>query len=371
MINCSDELITILQSGNFETTCKIEILDSNEILLEEIPTNYIIDGSISVDADRDIRRSFSLTIDNPDNYYTPGADNLIWLDKKIKLYKGIKLSDGTFEYIPQGVYIFTNPKAISKSAQQQVTLNGNDKMAGWGKRINNLTIAAGTNISDAIMIVLDEVESRFNFDDCTEVTPYSLTYQPGTENKKIVKELVDFITWSVGYNVYGELRLKPHPSNIDQVASVWTYQSENYTLYAGSEMEIDDSELYNHILTIGASSQNATVSAEASDIDVNSPTSIANIGDRLYMHNNGSADSLITTVALAQARSDYELRKRLQIIEKQTMSILCNFLHEENDIITLIDPYINANDKYELLKFNIPLKMDMTTAEVWRVRSFS
>lgn len=371
MINCSDELISMLQSGNFETTCKIEILDSNENLLEEITENLIIEGSISVDADRDIRRSFSLTIDNPDNYYTPGADNLIWLDKKIKLYKGLKLSNGTFEYIPQGIYIFTNPKAISKSALTQVTLNGNDKMAGWGKRVNNLTIEAGINIADAIMIILDGIESKFNFDDCDEVTPYSLTYQPGTENKKIVKELTDFITWSVGYNVHGELRFKAHPTNIDQVASVWTYQAEDYTLYAGTEMEIDDTELYNHILTIGASSQNATVSAEAKDENPNSPVSIQNIGDRLYIHNNGSPDSLITTVELAQARSDYELRKKMQVIEKQKISILCNFLHEEGDVITLIDPNINVNDRYELLKFNIPLKMDIVTAEAWRVRSFS
>jgi len=370
MINCSDELITILQSGRIENICKVEILDENENFLEEITTD-IIDGSISVDGDRDSKRNFSLTIQNDNNYYTPGSAHLIWLDKKIKLYIGIKLSDGTYEYIPQGVFIFTNPKAISKSAQTQVILNGSDKMAGWGKRVNNLTIAAGVNIGTAIQVVLNGIESRFNFDDCTEVTPYSLTYTPGTENKKIVKELADFITWYAGYNVYGELRFKPQPTDLDQVASVWTYQSEDYTLYAGSEMEIDDTELYNHVLTIGASSQNATVSAEASDTDVSSPTSIANIGDRLYIHNNGSADSLITTVALAQARSDYELRKRLQYLEKQNLTIFSNFLHEDGDIITLVDPYLDTNDKYELMKFTIPLKLDMITAECWKVRSFS
>jgi hypothetical protein len=370
MINCSEELISILQSGNFETNAKIEILDSNENLLEEI-TEDIIEGSISVDGDNDIKRNFTLTINNDDNYYTPGSSKLIWIDKKIKLYKGVLLSSGIYEYIPQGVFIFTSPKAISKSTQKQVVLNGNDKMAGWGKRVNTLTIEAGIKIDVAIKIVLDEVESKFNFDDCDEVTPYSLTYQPGKENKAIVKELADCITWDIGYNVHGELRFKPKPNNIDQIASVWTYQEEDYSFYAGSEMELDDTELYNHILTIGASSQNATVSAEAMDTNVDSPTAIQYIGDRLYMHNNGSADSLITTVALAQARSDWELRKRLQLIEKQRMSILSNFLHEPGDIITLIDSYIDTNDKYELLKFTVPLNMDMITSECWKVRSFS
>ncbi len=368
MINCTQTLIDKLKSGRFKTNCKIEILDSNENLIEEI-TNYIIEGSISVDKDRDIRRNFTLTLDNPNNKFTPGENNLVWLDKRIRIYIGVNLSGNTWEYIPQGVFVFNSPKATSKPGLRQVVLNGTDKMGSWKKITTVLTIEAGVDIPTAIRAVLNGVETNFNFDDCTEVTPYSLTYQPGTEVKKIVKELADFITWDIAYNVYGELRFKPHPSNINQVASVWTYQAENYTLYAGSEKTIDDSELFNHIFVIGASSQNATVSAEAKDEDPNSPTSIPVIGDRLFLYNNGTADSLITTVELAQARADYELRKRMQYIEKQSIDMVSNFLHEEGDVITLVDSYTETDDKYELLKFDIPLKIDMMTAEAWKVRS--
>jgi hypothetical protein len=370
MISCTQTLIDKLKSGKFETTCKVEILDSNENLIEEI-TSSNIDGNISVDKDRDIRRNFTLTLDNYNNKFTPGVNNLIWLDKKFRIYIGVKTAVNTWEYIPQGIFIFNSPKAISKPSVRQVVLNGTDKMAGWRKITTVLTIEAGVNIATAIMAVLNGVESNFNFDNCTEVTPYSMTYQPGTEVKKIVKEMADFITWDVSYNVYGELRFKPHPSNIDQVASVWTYQAEDYTLYAGSEKTIDDSELYNHIFVIGASSKSATVSAEAKDEDPNSPTSIPVIGDRLYVYNNGTADSLITTFELAQARADYELRKRMQYIEKQQIDMVSNFLHEEGDVITLIDPHTETDDKYELLNFNIPLRVGMTTGNAWKVRNFS
>jgi len=206
MINCTQALIDKIKSGRFVTTCKVEILDSNENLIEEI-TDYILDGSISVDKDRDIRRNFTLTLDNPSNKFTPGEGNLIWLDKRIKIYIGIKLTSSTWEYIPQGVFIFNSPKANSKPGERKAVLNGTDKMAGWRKITTVLTIEAGVNIATAIRAVLNGVETNFNFDDCTEVTPCSLTYQPGTEVKKIVKELADFITWDIGYNVYGVIKI--------------------------------------------------------------------------------------------------------------------------------------------------------------------
>ncbi len=373
MILASDSFKTALKRQVSEVYTKIEILDRHENVLEEITTK-VIDGNISVSKERETRRTFSLSVLNDNNEFTWSVGGRIWLDKRIKLSIGLDIG-GTIEYIPQGVFVLTEFSALSSyTGERTATFSGADK---WhllngdpvGKFTNVTTIAAGTNIATAIRtIATDAGITKFLFDDCTVTVPYQLTYQPGDARGKAIKELADLAVYSIYFDVNGFLRFRPQV-NLETASSVWTYDKSDYTLYAKSEKRLDHHELFNKVLVIGGSSQTATVSAIAQDNDANSPTGIPTIGERLFLYNNGSPDPLISTVALAQSRADYELRNRLRIAEKQPIEILPNYLHESEDVITLVDDWTNTNGNYELISFNIPLKANaMMTAEAWRVR---
>jgi len=382
MIRASLALINKLKSGEFTTSLKVELLDKDENIIDEI-SQYCIDGSISIDKDRECKRNFSMTLYNPDNKFTPvpSIGKSIWFNKKIKIYIGLHLDDSTIEYLPQGVFILTKISATSNPLESpKASIEGTDKMGRWGKISKALTLKKGLNIAKAIKLVLDGVEFNFNFDDLEDyiigteppipygIIPYDLNFSMGTERSKIVKDLANIVTWDIGYNIYGELRFKKFPDPENDIVS-WTYQKEDYTLYSGSEKQFDDTDLFNSVLTIGSSSMSGTVTAISQNTDILSPSSIDNIGERLYIHNNGTPDPLITTVELAQARSDYELRKRLQIVEKQNINIIPNFMHEDGDVIKLIDNNHLTNDKYQLLKFTIPInKEGRMTCEGWKVR---
>jgi len=81
--------------------------------------------------------------------------------------------------------------------------------------------------------------------------------------------------------------------------------------------------------------------------------------------------TLITTKKLAQARADYELQKRLAIAERVDLELVPNYLHEAEDVIELIDPNNEINDRYELVRFTIPLRAQKTQAEAVRIRRYS
>lgn len=344
---------------------KLQLLDNNDNVIEEI-TPRLIEGSISVDKDRDIRRTATLTIENSDNLFTWGEDKLIWLDKRFKLFVGFGA-----EYIPQGVFVVTNPEALSRPAERIVTIQGNDKaylLAGSpiGKFVNETTIQKGVKIGTAIKQLAEGI-SKFLFDNCDVTVPYDLTYSAGEARWKAMKELADLAVYTLYFDTNGYLRFRPQ-RDLEKTPPCWTYKPEDYTLYAGSNKRLDDSELCNHILVIGGSSQTATVTAEAKDDDPDSPTSIQRIGSRLYIH---GPDPLITTKELAQARADYELQKRLAIAERVDLELVPNYLHEAEDVIELIDPNNEINDRYELVRFTIPLRAQKTQAEAVRIRRYS
>lgn len=373
MINSSEAFKKELSAPIAEVYTKIDLLDKHENKIDEI-TAKAIDGSINVSKEREIRRTFSMTLLNDNNDFTWEVGGKIWLDKRIKLWIGLKVN-GEIEYIPQGIFVLTDMSATSSSTGERIaSLSGLDKwslLSGdpVGKFTYHTTIETGTKITDAIkLIAQDGGIDKFIFDDCDITVPYSLTYELGDSRGKAIKELADLAVYSIFFDVNGFLRFRPQ-IDLDTMPSVWTYDKSDYTLYAKSEKILDHAELYNKIVVIGGSSQTATVSAIAQDDNPNSPTSVQNIGERIYFHQNGSPDPLITTSILAKARADYELKNRLRIAERQPLEILPNYCHESEDVVTLIDDWHNTNDKYELISFNIPLKpSSLMSAEVWKIK---
>lgn len=54
-------------------------------------SSFLIDGSVSVDYDRDERRTLDLTLDNQDGYFDSKPDGF-WYDKVIKVFRGIQVN---------------------------------------------------------------------------------------------------------------------------------------------------------------------------------------------------------------------------------------------------------------------------------------
>jgi hypothetical protein len=374
MIQVDNDIVIALKSNKIkEFYAKIDLLDKDERVIEEITTK-VIDGSINVSKEREIRRTFSMEVVNENNEYTWSVGGKIWLDKRIKLWIGVKVN-GKFKFIPQGIFVLTDFSASSSyTGEKKASLSGSDKwslLSGEpiGKFINQTTINTGTKISDAIKIIAkDGGIDKFIFDHCDVTVPFVLSYEMGDSRGKAIKELADLAVYSIYFDVNGYLCFRPQV-DLETMPSVWTYDKSEYTLYAGSEKKLDHTDLYNKVLVIGGSSQTPTVTAIAVDDNPNSPTSIQQINERLFLFNNGSSDPLIHSQLLAQARADYELKNHLRIAERQTISLICNPLHEAEDVITLVEDWTNTNDKYELISFTIPLRVNATTtAEVWRIR---
>ena len=99
------------------------------------------------------------------------------------------------------------------------------------------------------------------------------------------------------------------------------------------------------------------------------PYSIQKIGRRTYLYNDG-IDSNIDTLEQCNARAEYELRKNLAYTENVNVSILPNYLLEENDVICIEDSNNGCIDNYQIESFTIPVKpklMELTCKKIRRV----
>lgn len=367
-----------LSSSIGEVYVKLELLDRYGNLLDEITQQVNADsvGDISVDKNRDIRRMFTLTLDNADGKYTWNPGSLIWIDQKyVKVFVGIKLSTG-IEYVPVGTFVLTEPDATSKPGEQTVNISGQDKTylltGNLGKFKGVVTIEKGTPVDHAIKVIAEGGNvSEFLFDACDVVTPYSLTYQPGQNRWEAIKELAKMAFYDIFFDVNGYLRFQPY-ADPTKMAPTWSYQIAASTLYGGSIRKLRDTELYNAVLVLGGSSQTAAVSSYLAVDDTlpeyaDSDFSIQEIGERCFFWNDGSPDPMIDSQTQADARAKYELKKRLSYSEEVAFDLAPNYLHEAGDVIEIVDEHNGCLGNYELQSFTIPIRPKLVTGQALKI----
>lgn len=382
MISVSQNLLNWYQSkssSTFQFYIKLQIMNRQYEVIDEFE-NIVTNGRVTVDNSRASVRSFDLAATNVKGALTWGSNKLIWLDKYFKIYYGVKVN-GVVEWIPQGVFPISAPIATSESSgtlKNEVAFSGSDKMAFLGKCSDAVVAQKGGDIATTIKSILSNngIEDRFNLDDTSGQTtiPYDISWAADTSYSKIISDLAGIITWEVYYDVDGYLRLHA-PIDPTTTPPFFSFDasSANFNLWAGSQRQMDDSNLANAIVVYGGSAQTNLVNYTLQDTSASSPTSIQNIGKRVYVHNNGNPDPLITTQALAQARAEYEYKKRLQIVEKLNFKMFPIPFMDMDDVYEITDTNNGTSGKYQVVSFTLPLglKQSYHTGYLWQVRNFA
>ena len=379
MIPSSSDFLKVLRSPIKEFYLKIEFYDSKMNYLNEF-TKQITEndiGSITVDSSRAVRRSFQFTLLNKNGEFLFGSDKLIWLNKRVRVYTGLKLANHSIEYIPQGVFVLTELKDTDNENGSYTTISGQDKMYLQTDKRGSLKydteLAVGLNIGEAIKILArNNGETLFNFDTVTETVPYTLTYQAGDSTYKAYEELSLLAKCDLYYDVNGYLRLRNIDLNsFEHEPSVWTVDSSNpyERFYAGNQRSLEDT-IANHIVVLGGSGQTATqkcelIVTETDDKWKNSPYTVESIGRITYWHNNGEPDSLLGGDDNGPVlwRAKYELMNRLSYSENLSLSLAPLYVLDVNDIIEVNAPRNSVNGKYLIKSLNIPLKPDIMTCD--------
>ena len=202
--NILQQDIDILFQSQKQIFSRVEILDSNYktiIGLEGI----LISDSYSINAESDIRRSYSCDIflEN-DSYFINKRYEL--MKKYIRPYVGIKyIRTGEIIWYLMGTYCFTETSWVYNNVSHTLSLSCEDMMCLLNGTIsgnttdNKIKIVAGENIRDSFLLLLDAANIKKHLLlSIDKYIPYDLEFS-GTTYYEILKEMLDLYP---GYEMF-------------------------------------------------------------------------------------------------------------------------------------------------------------------------
>lgn len=132
MLTASNEFISTMNSpAPKEVYVKLEFYDRHMNFINEITKFVTLEdlANISVERGRPIRRSFSFALDNTsaENLFSWGEDRLVWIDKRVRVYIGLKLFNGDIEYVLQGTFVCTDIYESNNVNGKKTYITGQDK----------------------------------------------------------------------------------------------------------------------------------------------------------------------------------------------------------------------------------------------------
>ncbi len=229
-----------------------------------------------------------------------------------------------------------------------------------------VNIEVGINPEDVIgNLAANSGITKFLFDYSGTVMGRDFFYEAGTERWQAMKDIAEAYGYEIFFNNQGYLVLRKFqdPVTAEPLATLKTAAADAGLI--SYEKSTNDSRIFNHVVVIGEATDIAPVSARAKNTVSGSPTSIAEIGDRVDVYSS----PLIETTAQAQEVADSRLKiSALEEFDLNFTHIALSWL-EAGEVVNFVDPHPGAGDptKFLLVSMELPLSLDAMTGVAKRV----
>lgn len=285
------------QSSNIRF--KFEILDWSEENVKQEITESIIkgSGSLSINYQQGVRRSFSCDLANINNEFTPSFQTgVLYATTKIKLYIGIeaKIYGDTYWW-SQGVFLITDVTNKSSGSNKLVTVNCIDKFGVFGAELGysqlqgDYKIEKDTRIYDIIKDILNiDMENGYVLDHQkpfldplyrNEVMPYTLVKNKGEQMADVLITLANVLGCNIYYNTKGILNITTGTDDCtySREGSIYVFD-ENSSETSDFDLNIDYGSIVNSVTVVGTNVNDEIYSYTARNTDPFSPTRIEYVG---------------------------------------------------------------------------------------------
>lgn len=264
---------------------KIELLNSDFQTIDMLE-GVCLNGSTSVDANSDMRRSATLKFVVIDSSFEVNSNSKIWLDKYIRIYIGTEsIAENEIIYSKIGTFIIDAPTYEYDAVNNSVQLSCLDLMAklsglrdGFLTGASSYTIAAGENIRQAIIDTL--ALGGFTRQVCDEapepsVVPNDLVFSQGASYYTILAALRDiYPSYEIYFDVDGVFHYNHIPTGDNEPIQIDDALWENIVL--SEKVEVNFQNVKNYIEVWGRTHDPAYF---ATSVSVNNNLIILTIPD--------------------------------------------------------------------------------------------
>ena len=351
----------LIQTRTRSSKIKIEVFNFNFQTISSLE-GRVVSGSISVDANSDIRRTCSVTLvsENADKTISPGGE--LWIDKFIKIYQGIdNPRTGETVWWNMGMFLINNPDGVYNATTSNITFEGLDLMAKLsGKRNGQLpavatVVPAGSKIADVVKQIITQLGgfNKYIIEDAGYTVPYDIKKDMGATIYDLLSEIRDlYAGWEMFFDVDGVFHWQQIPDGLNE-AVILDFDQLNQKLIIDDNIDIDFENVKNNIIVYGRLLDTGEqVMAVKSDTSSESPFNINLIGQINYIVN----DENIYNNDLAMQRANYELFLHARMNDSITLqTVPIPWLNDVNIKIKHTNLDIGIDGEFLIKSLEIPL----------------
>lgn len=355
---------------------KVDLLNFNFQTVNSLE-GKVTDGSISIDATSDIRRTCNITlvVEKSENMIAPGGQ--VWLDKFIKVYVGTDNPRNGNETVwnNMGLFLINNPESVYNATTNTITFEGLDLMAKLtGRRNGQLpavttVVPAESKVADVVKQTITQLGGfdKYIIQDAGYEIPYDIKKDMGSTIYDLLVEIRDLYSdWEMFFDVDGVFHWQQIPNGINEPV-VLDFDQLKQKVIIGETIDVDFENVKNHIIVYGRLLDNGEqVMATSTDTISSSPYNVDSIGRINYIVD----DEKIYNNDLAQQRADYELFLHARMNDSITLEIVpLYWLNDVNVKIAHTNKNVGIEGEYLIKTLEIPLgvgnNMTITAIKVY------
>lgn len=355
---------------------KVDLLNFNFQTINSLE-GKVTDGSISIDATSDIRRTCNITlvVENSENILAPGGQ--VWLDKFIKVYVGTDNPRNGNETVwnNMGLFLINNPESVYNATTNTITFEGLDLMAKLtGRRNGQLpavttVVPAESKVADVVKQTITQLGGfdKYIIQDAGYEIPYDIKKDMGSTIYDLLVEIRDLYSdWEMFFDVDGVFHWQQIPNGINEPV-VLDFNQLKQKVIISETIDVDFENVKNHIIVYGRLLDNGEqVMATSTDTISSSPYNVDSIGQINYIVD----DERIYNNDLAQQRADYELFLHARMNDSITLEIVpLYWLNDVNVKIAYTNKNVGIEGEYLIKTLEIPLgvgnNMTITVIKVY------
>ena len=363
-VTYNDYLLAI-EKPNTHQVIKIEFLRPQDdtpykTVIQEIVGNS---GSYTEKVANGIRRDCEITLLNSSGEFTPNIDGVIWVNRKFKLYMGLRIG-GEDYFIPKGEYVINNPNITPFGSDNELSFSGVDKYALLdgtlnGRLENTILIANGTNLVTAMRTLLNMAgdTSKMLYDDAlySMTLPFTFYAEAGDTLAEAIKTISEFASANVYYNENGNFVFEKDIADSKKAPVLSLSDTATENLLFGGNFSYNFDRVVNSITVIGDNVNGNLSRFTYQNTDLTSDISIPNIG---LVAGDLISDDLINTDALAEQRAIYEIRRQSRMFIDGDM-VFKKMYHILVDNVIEVDSVIMGWNKKKLVIDSVSIGLDV------------
>lgn len=358
----------MLRERNYTPCAKLEVIDANGNVLQDLSDDLIVGGTLSVKKQNGMMRTGSIIMDNRKSKYTP-SPNGIWFNTLLRLSMGVLLQDGTPYLIPQGWFYVSNPSRTYRPGERTTTLNIVDKWAHvdgslFGKVRGAYFISVGQTVTLPAAVaatlqqdmgngdMIDPIAPFFS-DNLTEISvPYTLRSSVTGTYGDVLLELNDMMFGSMGYDTNGRMCVESANTNVDvgDAPVMWQFAKGDCE-FLGGTITSQMTDVYNDIVIIGATIDGSITKGFAQTSDASIGTNVERIGNKT----NTTEESKYYSSTLATQLAEYRLKESQMLGESASFSCAPQYHWSPNGVVLIPDDTDNKLNKWLVTSYSLPI----------------